>query len=172
METLYRRQSPIPEITPWETLVRLVREKQAAGLKVVFTNGVFDLIHPGHIRYLREAKALGDVLVVALNTDESVARIKGPQRPILCLAERARVLAALEPVDYLTAFEQDTPLELIELLRPDVLVKGGDYTPDRVVGRDLVESHGGICRTVVFAEGFSTTAIVDRILRQAGDRRR
>jgi D-beta-D-heptose 7-phosphate kinase/D-beta-D-heptose 1-phosphate adenosyltransferase len=164
MSVSFRERSNIPEIVPWERLAQIIRELQQAGHKVVFTNGVFDLIHPGHIRYLREARALGDMLVVALNSDESVTRIKGPQRPILPLTERARILAALEPVDYLTAFEQDTPEQVIAMLRPDILVKGGDYTPDQVVGRDLVESYGGVCRTLTFANGFSTTGIIGRIL--------
>ncbi|MGC8739845.1 MAG: D-glycero-beta-D-manno-heptose 1-phosphate adenylyltransferase [Candidatus Sumerlaeaceae bacterium] len=160
----FRSESDIPEITPWETLATILADLRRQDKKVVFTNGVFDLIHPGHVRYLREAKSLGDVLVVALNTDDSVVRIKGPTRPILSLAERARILAALEMVDYLTAFAEDTPMEILQVLRPDVLVKGGDYTPDQVVGRDLVESYGGVCRTLAFAPGYSTTSVIERIL--------
>lgn len=171
MTVAYRFDSDIPEITPWERLAELFDELRGAGKKIVFTNGVFDLIHPGHVRYLREARSLGDVLVVALNSDASVRRLKGPQRPILPLVERARILAAFEMVDYLTAFDEDTPLEVIKTLRPSVLVKGGDYTPDQVVGKDFVESYGGMCTTVGFAEGFSTTSVVQRIVemsRKAG----
>ncbi len=164
MSVTYQEVSDIPEIISWRDLAQRSRELQKAGKKVVFTNGVFDLIHPGHIRYLEEARAMGDVLIVALNTDESVARLKGPKRPILPLAERARILAALEAVDYVTAFEQDTPQEILEVLRPDVLVKGGDYRPDQVVGKDLVESYGGVCRTLKFVDGFSTSAVIERII--------
>ncbi len=160
----FRTESHIPEITPWESLAQIIEKLREEGKKSVFTNGVFDLIHPGHIRYLREARSLGDVLIVALNTDESVTRIKGPERPILPLVERARILAALEVVDYLTAFSEDTPLEVLQVLRPDLLVKGGDYTPDQVVGRDLVESYGGLCRTLAFSPGYSTTSVIERIL--------
>jgi D-beta-D-heptose 7-phosphate kinase/D-beta-D-heptose 1-phosphate adenosyltransferase len=164
MSTFYRSASDVPEIMPWNVLAEKVGQLQRQGKKVVFTNGVFDLIHPGHVRYLREARQLGDLLIVALNTDDSVKRLKGPERPILPLGERARILAAFEMVDFLTAFKEDTPLELIKVVRPDVLVKGGDYTPDRVVGREFVESYGGICRTVSFTNGYSTTAVVQRII--------
>ncbi|MCX7624624.1 MAG: D-glycero-beta-D-manno-heptose 1-phosphate adenylyltransferase [Candidatus Sumerlaeaceae bacterium] len=164
MTVCYRFESDIPEITPWEELGKILDELRRAGKTIVFTNGVFDLIHPGHVRYLRQARSLGDALVVALNSDASVKRVKGPQRPILPLAERARILGMFEMVDYLTAFEEETPVEVIKALRPSVLVKGGDYTPDQVVGKDFVESCGGSCVTVGFAEGFSTTAIVQRIV--------
>jgi D-beta-D-heptose 7-phosphate kinase/D-beta-D-heptose 1-phosphate adenosyltransferase len=109
------------------------------GVKLVFTNGCFDLLHPGHVRYLKEAKGLGDRLVVAVNGDTTVRKLKGEGRPLTPLAERMEILAALESVDYVVAFEEDTPFEIIEEVVPDVLVKGGDWTPDRIVGRERVE---------------------------------
>jgi D-beta-D-heptose 7-phosphate kinase/D-beta-D-heptose 1-phosphate adenosyltransferase len=164
MSSSPRSASSIPYVIPWEELTKLLDNHRAEGKKIVFTNGVFDLIHPGHIRYLREAKTLGDILVVALNTDESVTRLKGPNRPILPLSERAKILAALEAVDYVTAFDEDTPAEILRFLRPDILVKGGDYTPNQVVGKDFVESYGGVCRTLNFVEGYSTSSIIEHII--------
>lgn len=131
--------------------------------RVAFTNGVFDLLHPGHIDLLHHARAQGDALVVGLNTDASVQRLKGPERPIRREADRAFVLAALRDVDVVVLFSQDTPLELIRHLRPDVLVKGGDYTPDTVVGRSEVESWGGRVVIAPLRPGHSTTALVERL---------
>jgi len=130
---------------------------------VVFTNGVFDLLHTGHIDLLTAARALGDSLIVGINTDESVRRLKGPSRPVRTEAERAYVLAALECVDAVTAFDEDTPLELVLAIRPDVLVKGGDYTPDTVVGRSEVESWGGRVHVVPLTAGHSTTRIIEAL---------
>lgn len=130
---------------------------------VVFTNGCFDLLHPGHVAYLEEARSLGDALVVGVNTDDSVRRLKGPTRPLVPEVDRARVLAGLAAVDAVTLFDEDTPAELIAALRPDVLVKGGDYTPDRIVGRDTVEAEGGRVRVIPFLPGYSTTDLVRRI---------
>lgn len=131
--------------------------------RVVFTNGCFDLLHPGHVAYLDEARRLGDVLVVGINTDESVGRLKGPSRPLVPQEDRARVLAGLASVDAVTYFDEDTPADLIAALRPDVLVKGGDYTPETIVGRDTVEADGGEVRVIPFLPGYSTTDLVHRI---------
>jgi len=133
------------------------------GTRVVFTNGCFDLVHAGHVRYLEAARALGDVLVVGLNDDAAVRRLKGAGRPILALAERAEVLAGLTAVDYLVAFAEDTPLALIEVLQPDVLVKGADWAADDIVGRDVVLAHGGRVERIDLVPGVSTTEIIRRI---------
>ncbi len=129
---------------------------------VVFTNGCFDIIHAGHIDYLSKARNLGDVLVVGLNSDESVRRLKGPQRPINNVDARSKVLASLFFVDYIIVFEEDTPLNLIKSVRPDILVKGGDYTRDAVVGADFVESYGGKVVILPFLKGYSTTSILNK----------
>lgn len=131
--------------------------------RLVFTNGCFDLLHPGHVAYLDEARRLGDLLVVGVNTDASVARLKGPSRPLVSEDDRLRVLAGLAAVDALTLFDEDTPAELIAALRPDVLVKGGDYAPDEIVGRDTVEADGGRVRVIPFLPGYSTSDLVRRI---------
>jgi D-beta-D-heptose 7-phosphate kinase/D-beta-D-heptose 1-phosphate adenosyltransferase len=158
----------LPRLTEPDDLAKILDDLRAAGRRIVFTNGVFDLIHPGHVRFLREARSLGDLLVVALNSDASVRRIKGEKRPILPLVERGKILASFECVDYVTWFDEDTPDVIIRLLRPDVLVKGADYTLDNIVGRDFVESRGGIVRALKFNNGFSSTAVIERILRSAG----
>lgn len=145
-------------------LRRRIVALRRAGKRVVFTNGCFDLIHPGHVRYLRAAKRLGDVLVVALNTDASVRRLgKAPDRPLVPEADRAEVVAALEMVDFVTLFDEDTPRAVIRAIEPDVLVKGGDWTPDRIVGAELVRARGGRVKSLPFAPGYSTTALVRRI---------
>lgn len=131
--------------------------------KVVFTNGVFDLLHPGHVDVLTAARARGDALIVGVNTDASVARLKGPGRPVRNEAERAYVLAALEAVDLVVLFEEDTPLELVRALRPDVIVKGGDYTVDSIVGASEVESWGGEVVVVPLTPGQSTTSIIEKL---------
>ncbi len=137
---------------------------RTAGRRIVFTNGCFDILHPGHVRYLAEARQLGDVLVVGINTDASVRRLgKASDRPINPERDRAEVLAALASVDFVTLFDDDTPLALIRLLEPDVLVKGGDWQPDQIVGADLVHSRGGDVHSLPFAEGYSTTDLIDRI---------
>jgi rfaE bifunctional protein nucleotidyltransferase chain/domain len=134
-----------------------------AGMRIVLTNGCFDLLHPGHVRYLRAARRLGDVLVVAVNSDASVRRLKGPPRPLVPQADRCEVLAALETVDYVVVFDEDTPAELIATLLPDVLVKGGDWAAEHIVGADVVRAHGGVVQSLPFARGYSTTALVQRI---------
>jgi D-beta-D-heptose 7-phosphate kinase/D-beta-D-heptose 1-phosphate adenosyltransferase len=128
-----------------------------------FTNGCFDLLHPGHVKYLEDARALGDFLVVGLNSDASVARLKGPGRPLQDEAARAAVLLGLRSVDAVVRFDEDTPLELIQALQPDVLVKGGDYTPETVVGREIVEGRGGRLVLIPFLPGHSTSRIEQRI---------
>jgi D-beta-D-heptose 7-phosphate kinase/D-beta-D-heptose 1-phosphate adenosyltransferase len=147
-------------------LEELVRKREALrldGLTVVFTNGCFDLLHPGHVRYLAYARSLGDVLVVALNSDRSVRVLKGEGRPILHEQERAEVVAALQAVDYVTIFDEDTPRMLIARLLPDVLVKGGDWSVDEIVGREEVEAAGGKVLSLPYIEGKSTTEIIERI---------
>ena len=131
--------------------------------KVVFTNGVFDLLHPGHVDVLTAARARGDALIVGVNTDASVARLKGPGRPVRNEAERAYVLAALEAVDLVVLFEQDTPLELVRALHPDLIVKGGDYTVDSIVGASEVQSWGGEVVVVPLTPGQSTTSIIEKL---------
>ncbi len=131
--------------------------------KIVFTNGCFDVLHYGHVRYLLEAKKLGDILVVGLNSDESVRRLKGPTRPVNGEKERAFVLAALACIDYVVIFGEDTPKELIETVIPDVLVKGGDYDLSNIVGADFVTQNGGTVTTIPFVEGFSSTHIIEQL---------
>ncbi|MEJ2183128.1 MAG: adenylyltransferase/cytidyltransferase family protein [Nitrospirota bacterium] len=143
-----------------DELRRLLKAERAAGRKVVFTNGCFDILHLGHVRYLREAGRLGDVLVVGVNSDRSAGRLK-PGRPVVPEAQRAEVVSALEMVDYVTVFGEDTPYELIRLLAPDVLVKGGDWAPGDIVGSDLVPE----TYSLPYLEGISTSAIIERIRR-------
>jgi rfaE bifunctional protein nucleotidyltransferase chain/domain len=150
----------------WPALKRQVARWRRQRRRIVFTNGCFDLLHPGHVRYLRAARRLGDVLVVGLNGDASVRRLqKGGERPLVPQQARTEVIAALEMVDAVTVFDQDTPLELIRLVQPDVLVKGGDWRPDQIVGADVVRARGGVVRSLRFVPGYSTTAIVNRIAR-------
>src|SRR5687767_363710 len=138
-------------------------EQRAAGRRVVFTNGVFDILHPGHLRYLRQARALGDVLIVGLNGDVCVRRNKGPERPINPQDERAEILSALECVDAVVFCDEDTPAEIIKAVQPDVLVKGADWAEDAIVGRDTVEARGGRVVRIAVEPGFSTTGILERI---------
>ena len=146
-----------------QALLEARGKMKQAGKQLVFTNGCFDLIHAGHVRYLAQARALGDVLVVALNSDRSVRALKGEGRPILNEQERAEVIAALEAVDYVIVFDEETPRELIAALLPDVLVKGGDWPLDQIVGRDEVEAVGGKVLSLPYVEGSSTTEIIERI---------
>jgi D-beta-D-heptose 7-phosphate kinase / D-beta-D-heptose 1-phosphate adenosyltransferase len=141
-----------------------VREWKASGIRVVFTNGCFDLLHPGHISLLYQARALGDRLVVGLNTDASIRRLKGSNRPILSEQDRAAMLSALECVDLVVHFEEDTPIQLIKAIRPDILVKGSDYTPDKVVGREIVEAYGGCVKLVDLVQGYSTTGLTQKVM--------
>lgn len=130
--------------------------------KIVFTNGCFDLLHVGHIRYLQEARKLGDILVVGVNADASVRRLKGPTRPVQNENDRAEILAALGAVDYTVLFSEDTPLELIQKVKPNILVKGGDWKPEQIVGADFVMSHGGKVMSLQFVEGRSTTKLIEK----------
>ena len=145
----------------------LARAIQSQGKTVVFTNGVFDILHPGHLRYLQQARALGDALIIGLNADASVRRNKGPERPINPETERAEILEALECVDAVVVFAEDTPAEIIRTIGPDILVKGADWAADAIVGRDTVEARGGRVVRIPVEQGYSTTAIIERI-RRAG----
>ena len=146
-----------------EGLAAFVRETRAAGKRIVFTNGVFDILHPGHLRYLQAARRHGDVLVVGLNSDASVRRNKGPARPINPEQERGEVLESLACVDAVSVFDDDTPADIIARVLPDVLVKGADWPPDQIVGRDTVEARGGKVVLEPVEQGYSTTAIIEKI---------
>ena len=141
----------------------LVATLRAAGRTVVFTNGVFDLLHPGHVRYLAEARRLGDALIVGVNSDRSVRAVKGPGRPVTPEAERGEILSALAAVDAVVIFDEETPHAIISRLQPDILVKGADWSPDAIVGRDVVEARGGRVVRIPLASGYSTSAILRRI---------
>lgn len=156
------------KIVSLAALIEERRRLKLAGKRVVFTNGCFDLLHPGHVRYLRQARALGEALIVALNSDRSVRELKGPGRPILTEAERSEVMAALGCVDYVVVFDDPTPRETIAALLPDVLVKGGDWGIDRIVGREEVEAAGGQVLSLPFVEGCSTTDVIGRIVERFG----
>ena len=153
----------IDKIVSREDARKISTELHERGVKIVFTNGCFDIIHRGHVEYLEFARSLGDILMIGLNTDDSVRRLKGPTRPINRFEDRAYVLASLEVVDYVVGFDEDTPFELIKEVIPDVLVKGGDYRPEDVVGRDIVEGHGGKLVLAPFKDGYSTTSLIQRI---------
>jgi D-beta-D-heptose 7-phosphate kinase/D-beta-D-heptose 1-phosphate adenosyltransferase len=142
--------------------VATVERLRGAGRTVVFTNGVFDLLHPGHVRYLQQARALGDALIVGVNSDRSVRAIKGPHRPITPEAERAEILAALASVDAAVIFDEDTPHAIIAAIQPDVLVKGADWAEDAIVGRDIVEARGGRVVRMPIEPGYSTSRIIDK----------
>lgn len=146
-----------------EAAARFAAEIHGREGTVVFTNGVFDLLHPGHVRYLQDARALGDALIVGLNSDRSVGANKGPERPITPENERAEILLALECVDAVAIFDDDTPAEIIKRVQPDVLVKGADWGPDNIVGRDTVEARGGRVVRMPLLEGYSTTELLRRV---------
>ena len=143
--------------------VAWVQQLRRDGRTIVFTNGVFDLLHVGHLRYLQQARALGDALIVGLNSDRSVRQVKGPARPITAEAERAEILEALACVDGVVIFDEPTPHDLIEALQPDILVKGADWAADAIVGRDIVEARGGRVVRVPIEPGHSTTALIEKI---------
>ena len=151
------------KIMPLERLLKRLVDIRKDGKKIVFTNGCFDLLHVGHISYLNDARRLGDILIVGLNTDRSIRALKGPSRPIIPEEERSHVLAALESVNYIVLFDEETPKDLIEKIRPDILVKGADYTREEVVGYDIVESYGGEVKLIPLTGGASTSAIIERI---------
>jgi D-beta-D-heptose 7-phosphate kinase/D-beta-D-heptose 1-phosphate adenosyltransferase len=154
-----------PKIKGRRELGRILRKARRQGKRVVFTNGCFDLLHVGHVRYLQQARRLGDLLVVGVNRDASVRRLKGPDRPIVPERQRAEVLGALSCVDYVTFFGEETPRRLIEALLPDILVKGRDWDPAKIVGRETVEKNGGRVATIRFVPGASTTGMIQKILR-------
>ena len=147
-------------------LLRIIKNLKAKGKQIVFTNGCFDLLHLGHVRYLEEAKALGDVLVVGVNSDSSVRKLKGPKRPILPEEERTEILSGLGCVDYITIFNEADPLKLITSLKPNLLVKGGDWTREQIVGREVVERSGGELVIIPFVKGASTSNVIDTILKR------
>ena len=146
-----------------EELKSIASQAKARGQKTVFTNGCFDILHRGHLHVLREAKALGDLLIVAVNSDGSVKRLKGPSRPVISEVGRSELIAALEMVDYVTLFDETDPRRLIEEIQPDILAKGGDWRRDQVVGADIVERSGGKVAVIPYLKGFSTTEIIERV---------
>jgi len=151
------------KIQDWKTIQQTVSEWKISNEKIVFTNGCFDILHYGHIHYLAEARALGNKLIIGLNSYDSVKRLKGKHRPINDDLTRLHILAALECVDAVVIFEEDTPLELIKIIVPDILVKGGDYQPEDIVGSDVVLKNGGEVKSLAFVKGYSTTSIENKI---------
>ena len=156
-------EKAVDKIKDLTAAASLVRQWKENGKRIVFTNGCFDILHLGHVDYLEKAKFLGDVLVVGLNTDSSVSRFKGPQRPLQDEASRARIMASLMSVDLVVLFDEDTPLRLISVLLPHILVKGSDYLAENIVGADVVQNAGGVVKTIDFVPGYSTTKIVEKI---------
>jgi D-beta-D-heptose 7-phosphate kinase/D-beta-D-heptose 1-phosphate adenosyltransferase len=151
------------KVQSWDRLAQIRENLRLKSQKIVFTNGCFDILHRGHIHLFRQAKRLGDVLTVAVNDDDSIRRLKGSGRPVFPLRERLEVLSAVEDIDYLASFSQDTPKELIDKIKPDVLVKGGDWQPDQIVGQESVESSGGKVVVIPYLPGRSTTEIIEKI---------
>lgn len=156
------------KIKPKDALKEILEGLKRRGKRIVFTNGCFDILHIGHIRCLEDAKELGDILVVGLNSDRSVRSIKGPSRPFSPEAERAEVISGLACVDYVVVFDESDPLQLISSLKPHILVKGGDWTPETTIGREVVEGTGGKVVIIPQIQGISTSAIIDRILKREG----
>lgn len=152
---------------PLADAVALIERLRREGRTIVFTNGVFDLLHPGHVRYLTQARSLGDALIVGMNSDASVRRNKGPERPINPAGDRAEIVAALDCVDAVVLFDEDTPAEIVNACQPDILVKGADWPADQIVGRDTVEARGGRVMRIPVAPGHSTTTLLQRIKRTA-----
>lgn len=152
-----------PKIKRPDKLKELILKFKKRNKTIAFTNGCFDILHYGHIKYLRQAKKTADILIVGLNSDTSVKRIKGPGRPINRQFERAQVLSELSCVDYITLFNQETPLKLIKLIKPDILIKGGDWKIDKIAGADFVKSRGGKIKRVSYQRGYSTTALIEKI---------
>lgn len=150
----------------------ILRRSRRAGRKIVFTNGCYDILHAGHVQLLGQAKGRGDILVAALNTDRSVRRIKGPGRPLNRESDRAAVIAALEAVDYVTFFSEDTPERLIRTLKPDIIVKGGDWAAENIAGAGFIESYGGRVLSLPFKKGYSTTSLIERIRGRCGAKSR
>ncbi len=156
-------QTPTPRVLSLSEAERFVARLRAEGRRIVFTNGVFDLLHVGHTRYLRAARSEGDALIVGINSDRSVGAIKGPRRPIVGERERAELVASLACVDAAVIFDEDDPRALITRLQPDILVKGADWAPDAIIGRDVVEARGGRVVRMAVEQGFSTSAIIEKI---------
>lgn len=152
----------------YDQVAALSQTLKAAGKKIVFTNGCFDIMHPGHIKVFIEARKLGDILIVGLNSDTSISQIKDPRRPILTEDERLVVLSAVEYINYIVLFDTQTPEELIKKITPDVLVKGGDWQEDAIIGADYVKKNGGVVHRVSLKDGISTTNVIDRILTKYG----
>jgi len=158
------------DIVPIEKIEHFIQEiRKDKKRRIVFTNGCFDLLHRGHVQYLEQAKNLGDLLLIGLNSNASVARLKGNQRPYIDQLDRAFIISRLEAVDIVCVFDEDTPLRLIRKIKPDVLVKGGDYELDGIVGRDFVESYGGKVQTIAFINGLSSTNIIEKIKDEKND---
>ncbi len=151
------------QVLSQDELILHIAAQKGNGRRIVFTNGCFDLLHPGHIRCLEQARSMGDLLIVALNSDASVRELKGPDRPLIPEQERAEILAALEAVDYVVVFDDTTPQRLIARLLPDVLVKGGDWGPDEIIGREEVEAAGGRVVSIPVEPGYSTSNLLERI---------
>ncbi len=154
------------KIKDLSSLKKEIETLKARGKRIVFTNGCFDLLHPGHMRYLYAARQMGDYLVVAVNTDRSVKIIKGANRPVQSQDERTELLAALSFVDAVVLFDEDNPLKVIQHLVPNVLVKGGDWTEDKIIGADVVKQAGGVVKSLPFVSGYSTTALIEKIKKQ------
>ena len=151
------------KLKTWTEIEKIVKDLKASGKKIVFTNGCFDIIHAGHVEYLQEATVLGEILIIGLNSDKSVRLLKGPGRPINSHKDRAKVLSGLASVSYIVIFEEDTPYMLIDHIKPDVLVKGGDWQPDEIVGADIVQANGGSVRSLSYKEGNSTSSIIEKM---------
>ncbi len=150
-------------IEDWDKLTNELNELKSQGKRIIFTNGCFDILHLGHVSYLKQAKELGDILVLALNTDDSVKKLKGDSRPINNQQDRALVINELKSIDYVTFFSEDTPYNIIKTLKPNIIAKGGDYSPEQVVGKDIVESYGGKVEIIPFVEGKSTTNTINKM---------
>lgn len=151
------------KIKKWNDITKISKKLRAENKKIVFTNGCFDIIHAGHILYLEEARSLGDVLVIGLNSDKSVKRLKGKDRPINSVEDRALVLSALSMVDYVVVFEEDTPYKLIKNIKPDILVKGGDWSVEDIIGADIVLATGGVVKSLSYKEGRSSSEIISKM---------
>lgn len=170
---IHRRNCRIARdrIVSRKTLARIAEQARSSGQKVVFTNGCFDILHIGHLRLLEKARSFGDILIVGVNSDDSVRRLKGPDRPVVPESERAEMVSGIHCVDYVSLFDEDTPVELLRCVRPDVHVKGGDYAPDKLPEAGVVESFGGRVEIVPFSEidteGLSTTDLIRRLSRES-----
>jgi rfaE bifunctional protein nucleotidyltransferase chain/domain len=156
--------NPEQKLKTWDEIEKIAHTSHELHKKIVFTNGCFDILHAGHVAYLCDAFEYGDILIVGLNSDESIRRLKGNSRPVNNEHERAFVLGGLSAVDYVVIFEEDTPYDLVKLIKPNVLVKGGDWLPENIVGYDIVTSYGGSVKSLLYREGFSTTDTIGKIL--------